>query len=91
MMTMVIEQKTYQPRPLAGITDRDLARLAIQTQESLNFYLKEMSFRAMNLTSQYECRGFKAYVTWDKPVYTPVEVARGVYDVVLTNYELSNE
>jgi hypothetical protein len=88
---MDTKPKIYVDRPLAGITDRDLARLAIQAQETLNFYLKEMSFRAMNLTCQYECRGFKAYVTWDSPMYTPVEVARGVYDVVLTNYELSNE
>lgn len=88
---MDTKQKTYQPRPLAGMADRDLARLAIQAQESLNFYLKEMSYRAMNLTCQYECRGFKAYVTWDSPMYTPVEVARGVYDVVLTKYELDNE
>ena len=88
---MDTEQKVYTPRPLAAMTDRDLAKMAIQAQEALNLYLKEMSLRGMSLSCQYECRGFNAYVAWDKPMYLPVEVARGVYDVVLTNYELNLE
>jgi hypothetical protein len=72
------------PRPLAAMTDKMLAQRAMQAQDALNEFLHEMSFRKMSLTCQYVTQGAFACAVWDKPVYTPLEVARGVYDVVLT-------